>query len=166
MREDDLLELVDQGKCAELYDMVSFDDVADAWLAHLREPTELGKDRFWWAVQLLYDDPDVGRRRSVILSLIEKAGDDDELAAVAAGPLEGNLSDAESTLRWAEDQARASANFRLALRYTYVWDLGDAAFARLEAAAGAELDHPDRGAHETRTSGANPAEADGYRTGR
>ena len=154
MREDDLLELVDQGKFAELYDIVSFDDVADAWLAHLREPTEVGKDRFWWAVQLLYDDPDVARRRSVILTLIDKAGDDEELAAVAAGPLEGNLSDAESTLRWAEDQARASQRFRLALRCTYVWDLPDAAFARLEAAAGSELEHPDRVAYERRTSGA------------
>ena len=154
MREDDLLELVDQGKFAELYDIVSFDDVADAWLAHLREPTEVGKDRYWWAVQLLYDDPDVARRRSVILSLIDKARDDQELGAVAAGPLEGNLSDAESTLRWAEDQARASQRFRLALRCTYVWDLPDAAFARLEAAAGSKLEHPDRAAYERRTSGA------------
>ena len=40
VREDDLLELVDQGKFAELYDIVRIDDVADAWLAHLRGSTK------------------------------------------------------------------------------------------------------------------------------
>ncbi len=154
MREDDLLALVDQGRFPELYEAVSLDQVADAWLAHLREPTEVGKDRFWWAVQVLYDDPDVERRRSILLLLIEKASDDFELAAVAAGPLEGHLSGDESTVQWAENQARASERFRVALRGTYVWDLPDAAFGRLEAAAGAQLEHPDRWAYERRTGGA------------
>ncbi len=64
---------MDQGRFPELYEAVSLDQVADAWLVHLREPTEVGKDRFWWAVQFLYDDPDVQRRRSILLLLIEKA---------------------------------------------------------------------------------------------
>ncbi len=154
VRDEDLLALVEQGKLDELYEAVNPDDVADAWLAHLREPTEVGKDRFWWAVELLVEDPDVHRRRSTILSLIKKARDDDELGAVAAGPLEAYLSGDESTLRWAENQARASERFRRALRGVNVWDLPDRAFARLEAAAGAELGHPDRVAYERRTGGA------------
>ncbi len=154
VREDDLLALVEQERFAELYEAVSPDDVADAWLAHLREPTEKRKDRFWWAVQLLFDDPDKQRRRSIILSLVEKARDEDEMGAVAAGPLEAYLASDESTLRWAEAQARASERFRVALRGVYVWELPDRAFARLEAAAGAELERPDRVAYARRTRGA------------
>lgn len=93
------------------------------------------------------------RRREVLLSLIEKARDADELGDVAAGPLEAYLSGDESTLRWAETQARRSERFQLALRRVHVWDLPDAAFARLDQAAGAVLERPHRAAYERRTGG-------------
>ncbi len=72
-------------------------------------------------------------------SLIEQAVDEDDLANVAAGPLEAYLSDDESTLDWVERQAANSAKLKRALAGIHVDRLSDRAFARIERAAGSVL---------------------------
>ena len=108
-------------------------------------------------------------------SLIEQAVDEDDLANVAAGPLEAYLSDDESTLDWVERQAANSAKLKRALAGIHVDRLSDRAFARIERAAGSVLQRairpgslraPDRppfeAAHRGSPSGSPEREPEGF----
>ena len=133
--------------------MVGLDVIARAWLAYHRKSTPGGEeDADWWAVELWFEEPDAHRRRAMLESLIEQAVDEDDLANVAAGPLEAYLSDDESTLHWVERHAAKSPKLKRALAAVQVDRLPDRAFARIERAAGTALLRSDREAYERRTS--------------
>lgn len=149
MSTADLLSLVESAEFDAVYHRVGVDGVAHAWLEYHRS-SEDDRDGLWWAIQLLFDDPDEQRRRSVILRLLEHARDDDEIGTVAAGPLESYLSDDPSTLHWIEREAGTNPVFRRALARVNAWRLQDLSFERVERAAGVKLARPDREAYERR----------------
>lgn len=147
----ELLALVEAGRFDELHEVVSLDVIARAWLAYHRKSAPGGdEDADWWAVELWFEEPDDYRRRAMLESLIEQAVDEDDLANVAAGPLEAYLSDDESTLDWVERLAASSPKVKRALGAVQVDRLSDRAFARIERAAGTMLLRPDREAYERR----------------
>ena len=149
MTTDDLLSLVESEEFDAVYHRVGIDGVAHAWLDYYRS-SEDARDRLWWAIQLMFDDPDEQRRRSLILRLLEHARDDDEVGTVAAGPLESYLSDDPSTLHWMEREAGTNDVFRRALALVNAWRLQDLSFERVERAAGVSLARPDREEYERR----------------
>ena len=141
----ELLALVEQERFDELHEVVSVDRIADAWLSQSAAAT----DELGWAVLLWYDEPDETRRREMLVTLIERA-DDEQLGWVAAGPLEAFAAADESRLAWIERQASCSARFREALSSVWAFDHPDVVFERLERAADAQLPHPDRARYERR----------------
>jgi hypothetical protein len=95
------------------------DDVVEVWLRYQTRSDE-ADDTDWWAVEYLYEVDDEAERRALIAALVERAATDEQLANVAAGPLEGFIVDDPSRLHWIERQASRSERFRRALRMVWV----------------------------------------------
>jgi hypothetical protein len=91
-----------------------------------------------WAAELYFEDEfwDVSRRKTFLSLIAALAPNDDVLLTVGAQGLEDLISDDEDCLRWVEEQAAASRNFRQALQNVYVHGLKPTTVARLERAAG------------------------------
>jgi hypothetical protein len=114
----------------------SLNDVVNAWLRYQSGP-QLADDPDWWAVEYLYEMDDETERRHVIAELVERASTDEQLANVAAGPLEALVADDPSRLHWIERQASGSDRFRRALRMVWLggtWS--PEGYERLRQAAG------------------------------
>jgi hypothetical protein len=97
---------------------VSETEIAQTWLDYHRT----NDDDAWWAVALWlsegwwrYED----LVRSGILRLIDLARSRYELSIIGAAILEAFVTDNESDLRWIEEQAKSSADFRYALSTAY-----------------------------------------------
>jgi hypothetical protein len=64
--DDELLELVEQRRFDDLHDVVTVEQVAEAWLAD--RWADVGK--LGWAAVLWYDEPDESRRRALLATQI------------------------------------------------------------------------------------------------
>jgi len=147
-RSSELLQaLVDDEDLEGLLQVVTMDEVADAWCRYTERREHAGPDDDadpdWWAIEFFMMRPifSNGRvYRSGLLALLRRANSDYLVSCVAAGPLENFVSDDESDLRWLEQEAARNEVLRRAL--TGVWCHGhvsEATFARLERAAGQAL---------------------------
>ena len=115
---------------------MSLDEVVEAWLRY-QERSHEADDSDWWAVEYLYEVEEEDERRRIIEALVERASTDEQLANVAAGPLEAVVVDDPSRLHWIERRAAASNRFREALRMIWVsgtWT--QKGYERLRQAAG------------------------------
>lgn len=151
MSSEELLGLVDAGDFDGLLRVVTLEELAAAWHRFRREPqAETTSDHpDEWACQLWYMAKwydDSNPVHAAIAVIIEQADSDEELGNIGAGILENCVSGQESSLRWIEEQARASVKFRRALREVWVYNALDPdAFARVERAAGVPLANPHGG---------------------
>ena len=146
---EQLQALVDDEDLDGLLQVVTMDEVAEAWCRYTerRERDSDGDaDPDWWAIEFFMVRPIFrnGRAyRSALLALLARANTVFLLSCVAAGPLENFVSDDESHLRWLEMEAPRNENLRQALAgvwcYTHVTE---ATFARLDRAAGQALPRP------------------------
>jgi len=145
-----LIHLVREDDIDALLAVVNVADIAAAWLRDAGQfslDSEADRPDKWaswlWYSPTWYSDAE--RPRSTIVELIRQAETEENLARIAAGPLENVISNDETTLRWIEQQARISSKFRIALTHTWVWNqLSTEAFSRVQRAAGAPLPIPDR----------------------
>ena len=145
MRPGELQQLVNADDLERLFEVVTVEEIADAWW----RCTLSGDERFdhpdWWAIELwlgtsIYEMKDHGRK--VLRALAERAPDGADLGLLGAGPVEDSIADDEESLRWIENEARRSDNYREALGKIWRHDLRPDAFLRVEAAAGTELSWP------------------------
>lgn len=142
-----LSHFVHNDDITSLLGLVTVDDIAAAWLRDRREteddPSGSGPDG--WASALWYSPAwyvDSARTRATVVAMLQQAGSED-VARIGAGPLESLVTDGESTLSWAEEQARQSPRFRTALTHAWLWNqLSPEAFSRVERAAGTSLPRP------------------------
>jgi hypothetical protein len=148
MRPGELQQLVNADDLERLFEVVTVEEIADAWW----RCTLSGDERFdhpdWWAIELwlgtsIYEMKDHGRK--VLRALAERAPDGADLGLLGAGPVEDSIADDEESLRWIENEARRSDNYREALGKIWRHDLRPDAFLRIEAAAGTDLSWPKFG---------------------
>ena len=127
-----------------LFRALGADHVVAAWVRYQRE--EAPADA--WASHLAFDvgEWDLADARDFVERLAVAAPDDEVLAMVAAVPLEEFVrSHGDESVDWIEEQARRDVDFRRALRHAWLWNkVSDAAFDRIQAAAGVPLAHPRR----------------------
>ena len=69
---------------------------------------------------------------ALIHALAERAPAGVNLGSLGAGPIGSCLGSDEASLRWVEDEARRSENFRKALAVVWMEELGPAAFLRVQ----------------------------------
>ena len=100
---------------------VGWDDDPDGWAAEV-----YFEDEFW----------DVARRRTFVALIAALAPNDDVLLTVGAQGLEDLVSNDEDCVRWIEEQAAASRNFRYALHNIHLAGLTPTTVERFERAAG------------------------------
>jgi hypothetical protein len=147
---EELEAAVEEGNPARVLSLVSYDELADAWwratarwAAEDASDAEHQADPDWWALDFwiggasVYGHEDMARRGLIALS--DRAPADAELRHLGAGPIENFVSDDDGRLRWIEEQAERSANFREALRSVWALDLTAPTIKRLERAAGTQL---------------------------
>lgn len=119
-----------------LLDEVSLADIALAWCCYQERVPETDDDPDWWAVDAWLAGtvlpPDQIREG---LRLLIETADETVLGMVGAGPLEDFVSDDEGDLRWVEEMAARSRQFRIALRSVWASGLSEGAAARIDAAA-------------------------------
>jgi len=137
--------LVDNEDMDRVLSVVTLDQIADAWCRHrqrfvgapdLPEAHEDHQGR--WAVDLLQTRrwwEDENRARAGLLALVDRAGADYLLEYVGAEALQTFLTANESDLRWIEEQAARSQEFRKALGSVQVSGLPDEVALRIERAA-------------------------------
>jgi hypothetical protein len=107
--------------------------VASAWLEHAGADTAAWM--FVWVVELFRQHPD--ESWPLLLSLIDVASDDKELAMVAAGPLEELLvAQGARVIDRVEVQAARDATFRRALSGVWRSEITEAVWERVLAARG------------------------------
>lgn len=156
-----LQELVDDDDLDGLLARVTLDDIADAWWRHhLREygsNTDAAlADPDWWAIEAWIDhlfDKDEELCRQGIGALAERTPPGADPGNVGAGPLEEFVCADEDRLRWIEDEAERSPNFRKALGSVWIArDVPPDVFLRVERAAGTELAWPAVGPPRPRPS--------------
>ena len=144
----ELQQLVKADDLERLFEVVTVEEIADAWW----RCSLSGEERFdhpeWWAIELwqgtsIYEMKDHGRK--LLRALAERAPDGADLGLLGAGPVEDSIADDEESLRWIENEARRSENYRKALGHIWRHDLRPDAFLRIEAAAGRELSWPKFG---------------------
>lgn len=143
-----LEHFVDNDDIDSLLALVTIDDIAAAWLRSRRGADDSdagGPDE--WASELWYSSAwylDRSRTRATVIAMLEQA-DADDVARIGSGPLENLVVDDESALRWVDEQARISPQFRVALTHAWLWNqLTAASFDRVQRAAGAPLPSPNR----------------------
>jgi hypothetical protein len=150
MSSEELLSLVETGDFDGLLRVVTLEELAAAWHRFRREPQDASTSdhpdewasRLWYSA-VWYDE--CNPVQAAVVEIIEQANSDQELGFIGASILENCVSGQESSLRWIEEQARASVKFRRALRDVWVYDFLDpVAFARIELAAGVPLANPRR----------------------
>ena len=143
---EQLDSLVGEGKVDELLNLVSFDDIADAWWRSRenRREDNNADDPDFWAVELWLGGGPIWAHedhlRRGILALLERMPHPEDVGALGAGPVEDCIHHPdESRLRWVEEQAARSATFRAALAYVWIEYCGPEVFLRVERAAGTDL---------------------------
>ena len=101
-------------------------------------PVDWEDDPDGWAAEVYFEDDfwDVSRRKTFLSLIASLAPNEDVLLTVGAQGLEDFIDDDEESVRWIEEQAAASTNFRHALQNVYVNGLQPPTVARLERAAG------------------------------
>jgi hypothetical protein len=106
--------------------------------AALRHPNaDAAEWMFLWVVEMLQEYPD--EAWPVLLSLIDVARDDKELALVAAGPLEELLvAHGLHVIDRVEEQAARNGRFRRALSGVWRREIGDEVWGRVVKARGTE----------------------------
>ena len=149
---EELQRLVDEDDLQGLLDVLSVEDIADAWWRYQLRDQDLDTDEVdhpdWWAVELwfghaVYESTDCGHE--LIHALAERAPEGADLGLLGAGPVENYMGSDEASLLWVETEARRSENYRKALANVWIDHLPPDAFLRVEAAAGTELPWPDFG---------------------
>ena len=110
-----LQALVDDEDLDGLLEVVTIDEVAEAWCCYTERREHSGPaddaddaDPDWWAIEFfmmrtIFRNGPV--YRSALLALLSRAKSDYLVSCVAAGPLEKFVSDDESDLRWLEQEA-------------------------------------------------------------
>jgi hypothetical protein len=146
---DELMALVDERHLDRLLAVVTIEDVADAWWRYTTrdrtKPDELA-DAHWWAIELwigggpVWDREDLVRRG--LAALAERAPDGADLGSLGAGPIEDSVIEDDDRLRWIEEQAERSPNFKAALANVWIQNLSPGTFLRVERAACVELPWP------------------------
>lgn len=158
MTEDRLLyQLAGDGDVDGVLQLVTLDDIADAWSrwTDLPDDERNGDDdaRFWAAYLWMTEEwwADERRVRDGLVALVERATSDWVLECVGAGPLEGFVSDDESRIRWIESVGPRTPRLGDALVHAWISGaVSDGNFLRIEAAVGRRLDNPLRDAIEGR----------------
>jgi hypothetical protein len=147
-----LQELIDNFRVDELLELVSVEEIADAWWRYTGDPKafapneDFRRSPNWWAVALWHDDDFLKReklKRAGLVALAERAPEDANLGQLGAGPLEDFIWTDEETIAWVEEQAARIPNFKTAL--AAVWlavNTPDWVWERLDRAAGVKLDRP------------------------
>ena len=139
--------LIDNSRVDELLELVSVEEIADAWWGVYGEPKDDSRKSLnWWAVALWHHDDFLKReepRRDGLIALAERAPEDANLGQLGAGPLEDFIWADDETIAWIEEQAARIPRFKTAL--ASVWlaqDTPDWVWERLDRAAGIKLDRP------------------------
>jgi hypothetical protein len=152
----ELQRLVDEDDLEGLFDVLSVEEIADAWWRYTQSDPKLRNVDHpdWWAVELwlgrsVFESEDRGHE--LIHALAERAPDSADLGFLGAGPVEDYISADEAALQWVEAEARRSENYRKALASVWVDHLPPDAFLRVEAAAGTQLPWPKVGHGERPT---------------
>jgi hypothetical protein len=152
MDAEGLQRLVDEDDIEGLLRATSVEETADAWwrwVVRERSPAVEGYDEpDWWAVEIwhserIYQLPDTAQ--ALIHALAERAPEGADLGHLGAGPIESWLRPDEALLRWVEEEARRSENFRKALAIVWISDFPADAFLRVQNAAGTQLHWPPSG---------------------
>ena len=134
-----LRKLIDDFRIQELLSLVTLEEIAEAWCRYHARDQRSGVERDdpdWWAVGLLMFPEirsDEQRLRALLELLVERAPNEDVLAAAAAGPLEDFLAAAEGRLYWVQQCAEKSPRFREALQRVWVRDPSPDALPHLES---------------------------------
>src|SRR5205807_5776524 len=107
-----LQRLVDGRRVNQLLNVVSLQDIAEAWMRYQRRGSG-GRidDEDWWAVQLWMSDDwwrDERRVRQGILCLVDLAESDEDFDILGAAIMEVFATKDDSRLRWIEENAALS----------------------------------------------------------
>jgi hypothetical protein len=146
--DEPLIDLVDARRIDELFERVTVEDAADAWWRYALAPDDERSEQSyehseWWTVELWWESAFLRNEalvRATLLALIDRAPAGADLGYAGAGPLEDFINEDEDRLRWVEEQAERSEDFRRAL--SNVWWPPGPLFDRLEHAAGVRLAVP------------------------
>jgi hypothetical protein len=147
-----LWRLVDENEIDHVFELVSVEDMAAAWLAEQRLNRPPGEDieddnPYWWALELWWTDDwsrNRERVRAGLLALVDAAATDFELRCIGAGPLESFVSDDGDDLVWLEQQCAVNPKMRVALADVWCDAFVSAqTLARLDQAAGVRLARRD-----------------------
>jgi len=116
-----LQRLVDAKDVDGVLAIVNIDDIAEAWCEGCARDWS---ERYSWADDLLRLRAVAKREdlvRESLLKLVEYAPNDEVLTRIGTGPLQEFVVADEPRVTWIEQQARASARFRVALARVTIW---------------------------------------------
>jgi hypothetical protein len=151
-REREVVEAAELGDLDRVLALTSSEEIADAWWRYMvrcdgarrrgEKVPDLDSDPDSWASELWHEgviQEDEATFRMLLHTLAERAPREADLSYLGAGPIEDFLTDDEERLRWVEEEAFRSPNFRAALASVWIEELGAATFLRIQRAAGVDL---------------------------
>ena len=114
-----------------------WDAFANGWLAELRVSSPPGSDDLGGAVILMNFTADPDDQWQFIRSAVAHADSDEELSAIAAGPVEHLLGwHGENVIAWVEAQAAEDGVFARMLTGVWKYKMTDEVWARVQALQG------------------------------
>jgi hypothetical protein len=146
------VDAAERGDLGRVLVLTSPDEIAEAWwryvvrchVARERGETEPDWDSdpdAWaselWTEGVIQRDEEIFR--ALLRAFADRAPSEAVLDYLGAGPIEDFVTDDEARIRWVEEEAKRSRNFRLALANVWIEPLGPDTFLRIQDAAGADL---------------------------